>query len=84
MASKKPIFDHEEFIDTQVQVLEVFEEKINKLFVENVGNEKKVTREIVFEFLGLLRQTLSWYIKINKAMVRQNRLRIPKQKKSLN
>lgn len=81
--NKKP-FTFEEFIETQVQVSEVFENKLNQIFIKNIASKENNTRAVLFEVIGLMRQTLSWSNRINKAMIRQNKFNIPKQKKSQN
>ncbi len=94
MAKDKLIFTNEEFIETQTQIFGEFTRKLNDIFIKLVCPRSSLplsnaeinerNKMILLELVGVLRQTFSWYVRINKAMLYQNRKRIPKQKKALN
>ena len=94
MEKNKPVFSPENFVETQAQIFDEASKKLDDLFIRLVaprGLDKLTDREYtertrfeLLELVGVLRQTFSWFAKINRAMVYQNRKRIPKQKKSLN
>lgn len=79
-------FTPDEFLKTQLDILKAFEKKLNSLFIQSVGNKEKPTRDIILELLGILRETTSWYIRINESMLAQNKKRVggPKKKTNLN
>ncbi len=74
-------FSPDEFLKTQLDILKAFEKKLNALFIESVGSKKKDARTIVVELLGILRETTSWYIRINESMLVQNTKKNSKSKK---
>ncbi len=85
MASNNPTFTPDEFLKTQLDILKSFEKKLHSLFVESVASNKKPTRKIVLELLGILRETTSWYIRINESMLVQNTKKsLTKRKTNLN
>lgn len=70
--TKKENFTYDEFLVTQMEILEAFEKKLNSLFIESVASKKKSGRQIILELMGSLRETVSWYIKINRGMLVKN------------
>lgn len=65
-------FTYEEFLQTQLQLIESFEKALNVLFIELVANEKLDTRQALISLLEGMRKTTSWYLKINQAMLEKN------------
>ena len=79
MAKSIKQFTFEEFLATQIQILQAFEKKLNQLFIESAASKKKDPRYITLETLSLLRETIGWYIRINTAMLKKNSLPIKKE-----